>query len=242
MHLLGLPSLAGMGLDLLVAGLWAAVLVYWLWTRRPAADTVGIFHRELEVLQRTTPGRMTPANRLAGPPPMPAPPAGPGVPHQVAVAAVAHKRDEIRRRRRDVLSLLAASAGITLVAALVSRSSIALAFQIFTDVSLVAYVYLLSSAGRGRSPSGYASRPALYAVQQPSGPERPRGRRRVPVVVTGAQGLYEPARRVPARQVPTGSMPARRAPARPVPARRVAVGAAASPGAYGDFDSYASLA
>ena len=205
-----------MGLDLLVAGLWAAVLVYWLWTRRPAADTVGTFHRELEVLQRTTPGCMTPANRLSGPPPMPAPPTRSAVPHPVAVAAVAHKRSEIRRRRRDVLTLLAASAGITLIAALVSHSSIALAFQIFTDVSLAAYVYLLTSAGRGRAPSGYATRPAVYA-QPPPAPERPRGRQRVPAVGTATQGYYRPTRRAP-------------------------VGSAASPGVYGDFESYASLA
>jgi|SRR5579875_267830 hypothetical protein len=141
-----------MGTDLFVASLWGAVAVYWLWSKRLAsADTIGLFHRELEVLQRATPARVAPANRLAAPPT-----AHPPVPPQVAFVAAAHRRDEVRRRRRDVLALLAGVTVLTLVAAVASGSAVAMAFQGAADIALVGYVYLLSSArrpDRSRRPS-----------------------------------------------------------------------------------------
>ena len=225
MHLPGLPSFADMGLEVLVGGLWGAVLAYWLWTRRPASDTVGAFHRELQVLQRATPARVAPANRLAPPHlpeehlaptierfaatrPGPSQVAGAALPPQVAAAAAINKRSELRRRRRDVLTLLAVVAVITLFAAVLSGSAVALAFQISSDLALAAYVYLLSYAGRARAPVSYVPRSSRY---------------RPPASLVGYQ-LHTSA----PRQL--------RGPAR----ARAQVGAPGS--LYGDFDSYASLA
>ena len=212
-----------MGLEVLVGGLWGAVLAYWLWTRRPASDTVGAFHRELQVLQRATPARVAPANRLLSPH-MPeehlAPafelfgrpgarqPASGALPPQVAAAAAINKRSELRRRRRDVLTLLAVVATITLFAAVLSGSTVAIAFQVSSDLALAVYMYLLSWAGRARGATAYVPRSRLY---------------RPPAPPMGYE-LHAPAR----RQV--------RARAR----TRAPAGASAS--LYGDFDSYASLA
>lgn len=122
--------------------------VYWLWTKRSAsADTIGLFHRELEVLQRATPARVAPANRLAAPAAV-----QPPVPPQVALAAASHRRDEARRRRRDVLAILAGAALVTLVAAVASGSAVALGFQALADLALAGYVYLLSSSRRPERP------------------------------------------------------------------------------------------
>ena len=209
-------------MEVLVGGLWGAVLAYWLWTRRPASDTVGAFHRELQVLQRATPARVAPANRLV-PPHMPEehlaptiePSARPGgrqpasgvLPPQVAAAAAINKRSELRRRRRDVLTLLAVVVAITLFAAVLSGSTVAIAFQVSSDLALTAYMYLLSWAGRARGATAYVPRSRLYRPPAPS---------------MGYE-LHAPAR----RQV--------RARAR----TRAPAGASAS--LYGDFDSYASL-
>jgi hypothetical protein len=212
-----------MGLEVLVGGLWGAVLAYWLWTRRPASDTVGAFHRELQVLQRATPARVAPANRLL-PPHMPEEhlatpfepsarrgarqPASGVLPPQVAAVAAINKRSELRRRRRDVLTLLAVVATVTLFAAVLSGSTVAIAFQVSSDLALAAYMYLLSWAGRARGATAYVPRSRLYRPPAPS---------------MGYE-LHAPAR----RQV--------RARAR----TRAPAGASAS--LYGDFDSYASLA
>lgn len=229
MHLPGLPSHAGMGVELLVAGLWAGVLAYWIWTRRPAADTVGIFHEKLQVLERATPMRVAPANRLAGPSAAVAQLAETALPRQVAVAAAVNKRSELRRRRRDVLVMLAGTSGITLLAAVFSGSSVALAFQVSSDLALGAYVYMLSSAGKARVAPAYAARSATY--RRPDGPSY-----RVP----------SPRRASAAWQSPGRARMPERAAAYPVIYAdlegRVPVGAGASRGAYGDFDSYASLA
>jgi hypothetical protein len=133
-----------MGTELLVASLWGAVALYWLWSKRPASgDTISLFHRELEVLQRTTPARVAPANRLAAPPAL-----QPPVPPQVAVAVALHRRDEARRRRRDVLAVLVGVIVVTLVVAVASGSAVALAFQAVADLALAGYMYLLSSVRR----------------------------------------------------------------------------------------------
>ena len=219
-----------MGVELLVAGLWAGVLAYWIWTRRPAADTVGMFHEKLQVLERATPTRVAPANRLAGPSAAVSQPAEAALPRQVAVAAAVNKRSELRRRRRDVLVTLAGTSGVTLLAAVFSGSSVALAFQVSSDLALAAYVYMLSSAGKARVAPGYAARAASYrssygpSYRAPSPPRRASaawqsgGRTRVPERVAAYPVIYADLD------------------------SRVPVGAGASRGAYGDFDSYASLA
>ena len=108
-----------MGPTLLIACLWGIVLAYWLWSRRPLGDPVGSFRNELRVLGSATPARVAPANRLCASPPMfvssrakkfvdarevverPVP---------VAAAARRHTRQEVRRRRRDVIFVLAVAA------------------------------------------------------------------------------------------------------------------------------------
>jgi hypothetical protein len=137
-----------MGTELLVASLWGAVAVYWLWSKRPASgDTISLFHRELEVLQRTTPARVAPANRLAAPPAL-----QPPVPPQVAVAVALHRRDEARRRRRDILAVLVGVMVVTLVAAVASGSAVALAFQAVADLALAGYMYLMYLLSSVRRP------------------------------------------------------------------------------------------
>jgi hypothetical protein len=132
-----------MGTELLVASLWGAVAVYWLWSKRPASgDTISLFHRELEVLQRTTPARVAPANRLAAPPAL-----QPPVPPQVAVAVALH-----RRRRRDILAVLVCVMVVTLVAAVASGSAVALAFQAVADLALAGYMYLMYLLSSVRRP------------------------------------------------------------------------------------------
>jgi hypothetical protein len=214
-----------MGTEILVGGLWGAVLLYWLWTRRPAAaDTVGLFHRELQVLERATPLRVAPANRLGperphdisgkGAPPLPLPP-------PVAAAAAVHRQAELRRRRRDVLSLLAAAMLVTLVAVVLSGSAVALAFQVCADLALGGYVLLLYGATRRR---GRAYAQAFYL----SGP------------------VFAPAGRAPASDVARYRRAAN-VPRIPVPVSATRTGPMAAlvpapPAQYGDFDSYKRLA
>lgn len=217
-----------MGTEVLVGGLWCGVLVYWLWTKRPStADTVGSFHRELEVLERATPLRVAPANRLAAErqPGVPA-----SLPRQVAVVAALHKQAELRRRRRDVLSLLAAATLVTLIAVVLSGSAVALAFQVCADLFLGGYVFLLYSATRSR---GRAYAQALYLPEQRAAllEQRPAP---APPAARRPRARYVPAAERPylvfagrASATSTGPMPAA---APPPPAR------------YGDFDSYERLA
>lgn len=239
-----------MGTEILVAGLWGAVFVYWLWTRRPTGDTVGLFHRELEVLQRATPLRVAPANRLGahvegelG--------EGTSMPPLLAAAAAVHKRAELRRRRRDVLSLLGAAALITILAAALSGSAIALAFQACADVALAGYLFLLYSAKKSHTGASFPTyfAPAYY----PPGRFAIAGRSAPVAAVPGRALVGDATRfgRAAARREPrprhladsTGPMPAV-VPPPPAGALAVAgaVAGAAAQAHYGDFDSYASLA
>lgn len=219
-----------MGVELLVAGLWAGVLAYWIWTRRPAADTVGMFHEKLQVLERATPTRVAPANRLAGPSAVVDRSAERALPRQVAVAAAVNKRCELRRRRRDVLVMLAGASVVTLLAAVFSGSSVALAFQVSSDLALAAYVYMLSSASKARVAPGSAARPASYRSSYGPSYRAPSPPRRASVPWQPAR-LASAPERVPAYHGFYGDLDT-----------RVPVGAGAARGSYGDFDSYASLA
>jgi hypothetical protein len=137
-----------MGTELLVAGLWAVVGLYWLWSRRPAtADKVGLFHRELAVLGGTTPSRVPPANRLApAPPPVAAAPAA-----LSPLRPVGHRRAlDARRRRRDVVFSLAFFVLLSLLVVALTRSVAAVAVQAIFDLALVAYLGLLASITRAR--------------------------------------------------------------------------------------------
>lgn len=161
-----------MGTEFLVASLWAVVLIYWFWSRRPTTgDTVGLFRHELSVLQRATPTRVAPANRrcVSGPAPVGRPflpaaapgtdvttdqgrdrpvPARSELPTPLMAAALSHKRMELRRRRRDIISVLLVAVVVTVLAVVLTRSLTALAFQGASDVALTGYAYLLVRATR----------------------------------------------------------------------------------------------
>jgi hypothetical protein len=156
-----------MGPTLLIACLWGAVLVYWFWSRRPLGDPVGSFRNELRVLGSATPGRVAPANRLA-----PAPTVlvsatekklivlnemvGPPVP--LTAAARTRNRQELRRRRRDVIAVLALAALVSLFAAVLTSSALFVVLHVLIDLALVTYVYLLARTSGGPAK---ASRPSF---------------------------------------------------------------------------------
>jgi hypothetical protein len=134
-----------MGTEFLVASLWGVVLVYWFWSRRPTtADTVGLFRRELQVLEGATPTRVPPANRRRTTETAP-------VPSPVAAAARCHKRMELRRRRKDVISALLVAVVVSAAAAVLLRSEIAVGSQLACDLALFSYAYLLVRAARART-------------------------------------------------------------------------------------------
>lgn len=142
-----------MGSTLLIACLWGAVFIYWLWTRRPlGGDPVGSFRKELKVLESTTPPRFRPANRLYPSPAVPVnaaqkrpadlrelnPP-----PPPLTVAARSHTRQGIRRRRQEVVVMLALAALATLFAAVATANVAVVLLQVVIDMVLAVYLYLL---------------------------------------------------------------------------------------------------
>jgi hypothetical protein len=147
-----------MGPTLLIACLWGVVLVYWLWSRRPLGDPVGSFRNELRVLGSATPARVAPANRLCASPPAfvsasqkrvvdPSEPVA--RPVRLAAAAHSHTCQEVRRRRRDVIFVLAVAALLSLFAAVLTGSALVVFVQVLVDVALVTYVYLLLTRTAG---------------------------------------------------------------------------------------------
>jgi len=152
-----------MGPELLIASLWCAVFVYWLWSRRPAlGDTVGSFRHELRVLEHANPTPVVaPANRRRpGTPPFAggAPVDGFGNPLSPAAAARLQKREELRRRRRDVVEVLLAMVLLSLLVALLTHSALAFCLQAFADIVLAAYVVVLIRTTRVQRTGG---RPGL---------------------------------------------------------------------------------
>ncbi len=146
-----------MGTEFLVACLWVVVLVYWFWTRLPArSDTVGVYRRALHVLEHTAPTRVVPAYRLSVPAIAPVDGPHPAV-------ALCHKRAQVRRRRRDALAVLLGAVLVTLAAALVTKSSVALAAQVLCDLALASYVSLLVRTARPGVGAGTARRSAVVA-------------------------------------------------------------------------------
>ena len=159
-----------MGPTLLIACLWGVVLVYWLWSRRPLGDPVGSFRNELRVLGSATPARVAPANRLSPSPAVFVSPTkkgfldrgGPvGRPVPLAAAARSHTRQELHRRRRDVIFVLAVAALLSLFAAVLTGSTAVVFLQVLTDMALVSYVYLLLTRTAGVQ--GKPSRPGIRA-------------------------------------------------------------------------------
>jgi hypothetical protein len=204
-----------MGPTLLIACLWGAVLVYWLWSRRPLGDPVGSFRNELRVLGSATPPRVAPANRLGSAPTVLSSATekklivlnemvGPPVP--LAAAARTRNRQELHRRRRDVIAVLAVAALVSLFAAVLTGSALLVVVQVLTDLVLVAYIYLLARTTGGQA---RAARPTLAG--------RGNGLGQHPVSTVRLAG----ASYMPGRVVVDGDWP--------------------EP-SYGDFGSYANLA
>lgn len=143
---------------LLLALIWGALLVSWLRSRTATtfSDSVGTFRHHLNVLERTTPTVVRPANRLYDGPRRPsstiratsslartAPAALPVRSRPVAANAAALRRRQTQKRRRDVFFALMAGALGSLVIALVPGLSIMWSVQVLFDLLLVGYVAVL---------------------------------------------------------------------------------------------------
>ncbi|MGO9657689.1 MAG: hypothetical protein ACLQVK_21730 [Acidimicrobiales bacterium] len=265
-----------MGAEFLVAILWGVVVVYWLWSRRPAfGDSIGLFRNELYALEHAGPTRVPPANRrrplpytvsgatysLAEPLVEPGPlaagplPGGAGtLPAALAAATLSANRLKARRRRRDVLSVLLAAVVVSAIASVLSRSVVALSLQVLSDLALVAYAYLLVTMTKTRLARSSEPR-VLPEAKVPSQPKVPVGARAEngaawpappeedwlvepvdQVDLDRAADAYTPAHALGAAP---GPVPGRR---RPPEARRGRDHLEYPSEAYGDFDSYASLA
>jgi hypothetical protein len=142
---------------LILAGIWAAVLIPWVRSRvEPgAADSIGDFRRQLGVLQRTGPATVAPANRLR------VPPYQPGVPTPYSAHSAVRRsassvslgpsaargdagaRARTLKRRRDVLFTLLGAMGGTLVLGLLPPFRMLLVLHVLADLAFAGYVALL---------------------------------------------------------------------------------------------------
>ena len=68
---------------------------------------------------------------------------------RLAAAAHSHTCQEVRRRRRDVIFVLAVAALLSLFAALLTGSALVVFLQVLVDVALVTYIYLLLTRTAG---------------------------------------------------------------------------------------------
>ena len=273
-----------MGAEFLVAILWGVVVIYWVWSRRPAfGDSIGLFRNELHALEHAAPVRVPPANRrrplpytvsvagypLGGPQSDPAPstagtaPSVPSsLPEALAAASLSAKRLKARRRRRDVLSVLLVAVVVTAIASVARRSAVTLSLQALSDVALAAYAYLLVSRTRtamarpngprvqfGAHDQAGAAMPVLSAPEPVRRPAIP--------VLSAPEPVRRPAPQedwlvdlVDLDQTGAGYSPAHAQTTTPRAAsrwrspvtRRSSLDPGRPPEAYGDFDSYASLA
>ena len=137
---------------LLLALIWGALLVSWLRSRTATtfSDSVGTFRRHLNVLERTTPVSVRPANRLYEPrarqigSTYAARPAGPGrITRPMAGNAAALRRRQAQKRRRDVFFALLAGAVGALALALVPGLGIMWSVQVLFDILLGSYCAIL---------------------------------------------------------------------------------------------------
>ena len=135
---------------LVLAGIWAAVIIAPMVRARvegTPADSIGSFRRQLSVLERTAPSVVHPANRLRVPSAAAIPPYRPQVarPHLPLVPSsnAALRRQQIRRRRRDVFfALVTGTAGSLLLGLLPGLRVMLFVFPAFV-VLLASYVGLL---------------------------------------------------------------------------------------------------
>ena len=136
---------------LILAGIWAAVLVPWVRSRvEPGpADSIGDFRRQLGVLQRTGPATVAPANRLRVPPYQPGVPNPYGAHYAVRRSVPAARSPEAARRartlkrRRDVLFTLMGGMSGTLLLGLLPPFRMLLVLHVLLDLAFAGYVALL---------------------------------------------------------------------------------------------------
>lgn len=150
---------------LVLALIWGALLVSWLRSRSNGtfSDSVGTFRRHLTVLERTTPMRVHPANRLhdgvaryrapaARRPAVASPRVGAYGPYSAnatrtsrpaAVTSAALRRRQARKRRRDIFFALVAGTIGAFGLALITGLAAMWAVQVLFDLFLGSYVALL---------------------------------------------------------------------------------------------------
>ena len=155
---------------LVLAIVWAAVLFSWLRSRAQStfSDSVGTFRRHLTILERTMPATVPAANRRRGGPtpgralssvglssrapstrPAASRAAAPraaaprAAAPRAAVSGPAARRRQTQKRRRDVFTTLVVATVGTLLIAAVTASKEAIIVQVLCDLSLGAYVSLL---------------------------------------------------------------------------------------------------
>lgn len=136
---------------LLLALIWGALLVSWLRSRSGTtfSDSVGSFRKNLNVLERTTPMTVRPANRLSEPTPRYG--TGPTFgtvgavrrTRPVAANAAALRRRQTQKRRRDVFFALVAGTVGFFALALIPGMSVLWSVQVLFDLLLGSYVVVL---------------------------------------------------------------------------------------------------
>ncbi len=173
-----------------LAIVWAVLLVGWFKTRssNPFQDSVVSFKRNLSVLERSSPMRIAPANRLrvaTRPASAPSPGMrrtssqsytnvgrrlGTGTPSVRSGAnAVSMQRRATQRRRRDVLLSLMAGAAGSFLLALVPGMSAVWVVQIGFDLLIAGYVALLVQI---RNLTGERERKVSYIQPARQAPRR----------------------------------------------------------------------
>jgi hypothetical protein len=140
---------------LVLAVIWAILLVSWLrsWTDGSFSDSVRLFRRHLSVLERATPVRVAPANRLrsghvGGRQPLRSFPAlrsryGSRSIGLRPSTSAARRRRQAQKRRRDVLFALLTGVIGTFVLALMPGLNIMWPVQVAFDALFLGYIALL---------------------------------------------------------------------------------------------------
>jgi hypothetical protein len=196
---------------LVLAVVWAVVLLSWLRSRAQAAfgDPVGTFRRHLNVLEHTAPSivpaanRLRPTARMAAPGgippyraagtvrrperPAPRPQSRPSVGRSDSAAA--QRRRMAKKRRRDVFFALIAAALGSLVLGLIPGLRVMLYVQVLTDLLLAAYVMLLV---RMRNLAAERDIKLAYLPRQASPGPRPAAQTPQRQAVGARRGGYDP--------------------------------------------------
>ncbi len=139
---------------LVLALIWGALLVSWLRSRSASgfSDPVVTFRRHLNVLEKTTPTNVRPANRLVDPVARTSSAvprrsryerSEPRLTRPVAANSAALRRRQTQKRRRDIFFALLAGTVGSLGLAMVPGLSVMWPVQVLFDLLLVGYVMIL---------------------------------------------------------------------------------------------------